>query len=111
VLVVLFSKEGIHMSQNKIQSLLVTHLLKHGQIEIKLPDGVILEIGVTQLTENGQLIKKDDYCWIIASRENRSASMDSYNMGLRFEDDKDIIVFEDRFVDQKGETVRRLDVV
>lgn len=98
-------------STNKIQHLLVTHLLKHGQIEIKLPDGVVLEIGVTQEGKDGQLEIRDDYCWIIASHKNRSASMDSFNMGLRFEDDKDILVFEDRFLDDKGEAVRRVDVV
>ena len=98
-------------SNSKIQSLLVTHLLKHGQIEIKLPDGVILEIGVTQENENGRLEKKDDYCWVIASRNTRSAALDSYNMGLRFEDAENILVLEDRFVDNNGEYVRRLDVV
>lgn len=98
-------------SKNKIQALLVTHLLKHGQIEIKLPDGVVLEIGITQEGKNGELEVKDDYCWVITSREKRSTCMDSYNMGLRFEDNADIFVFEDRFTDSTGENVRRLDVV
>ena len=98
-------------SKNKIQSLIVTHLLKHGQIEIKLPDGVVLEIGVTQEGKDGELEMKDDYCWVITTQGKRSTCMDSYNMGLRFEDTKDIIVFEDQFIDQKGECVRRLDVV
>jgi hypothetical protein len=98
-------------SKSKIQSLLVTHLMKHGQIEIKLPDGVVLEIGVTQEGKDGELEVKDNYCWVIASREKRSACMDSYNMGLRFEDNADIFVFEDRFTDASGEAVRRLDVV
>ena len=98
-------------SKKKIQSLIVTHLLKHGQIEIKLPDGVVLEIGVTQEAENGELEVKDDYCWVIATQGGRSASMDSYNMGLRFDDKDNIIVFEDRYIDQNGEAVRRLDVV
>lgn len=98
-------------STDKIQHLLVTHLMKHGQIQIKLPDGVILDIGITQEGKDGQLEIKDDYCWIIASQNNRSASMDSFNMGLRFEDEKDILVYEDRFVADDGCPVRRLDVV
>ena len=97
--------------QNKIQALLVQHLLKYGQIELKLPDGVVLEIGVTQEGKDGEIEIKDDYCWVIAGRENRSVSMDSFNMGLRFEDQNDIIVFDDRFVDANGEAVRRLDVI
>lgn len=97
-------------SKSKIQSLLITHLLKHGHIELKLPDGMVLEIGVTQ--EDNENIKiVEDYCWVIASRKNRSTSIDSFNMGLRFEDDEDIIIFEDRFTNEIGETVRRLDIV
>lgn len=98
-------------SENKIQALLITHLLKHGKIELKLPDGVLVEIGVTQEGNNGNMQIKDDYCWVIASQGKRATSMDSFNMGLRFQDDSDIIVYEDRFVDGNGESVRRLDVV
>lgn len=99
------------MTKNKIQSLLVEHLLKHGQIELILPDGVTLEIGLTQENDEGELEVKDDYCWVIASQGDRATSLDSYNMGLRFTDAEEIIVFEDRFVDQNGEKIRRLDVV
>jgi len=99
------------MNKNKIQSLLVTHLLKHGQIELLLPDGVTLEIGITQEGKNGEIVKKDDYCWVITSREGRGTSIDSYNLGLRFSDEENIIVLEDRFTDINGESVRRLDVI
>lgn len=99
------------MKKNKIQTLLVEHLLKHGQIELLLPDGVTLEIGVTQENKNGELVKKDDYCWVIASQGNRATSLDAYNMGLRFQDDEKAIVFDDKFIDQNGDNVRRLDVV
>jgi hypothetical protein len=91
--------------------MLVEHLMKHGQIELLLPDGVKLEIGLTQENQRGRLIVKDNYCWVIASREDRATSLDAYNMGLRFSDDANIIVFEDKFIDQNGEQVRRLDVV
>jgi hypothetical protein len=99
------------MKKNKIQAMLVEHLMKHGQIELLLPDGVKLEIGLTQENQRGRLIVKDNYCWVIASREDRATSLDAYNMGLRFSDDANIIVFEDKFIDQNGEQVRRLDVV
>jgi hypothetical protein len=99
------------MKKRKIQALIVEHLLKHGQLEILLPDGVKLEIGTTQENQNGKLVRKDDYCWVIASRDDRSTSLDAYNMGLRFSDDDKILVFEDKFIDQDGENIRRLDVV
>ena len=99
------------MKKNKIQSLIIEHLLKHGQIELVLPDGVTLEIGLTQENQDGKLTIKDDYCWVIASQGGRATSLDSYNMGLRFEDSEKIIVFEDKFTDQNGEQIRRLDVV
>jgi len=99
------------MKKNKIQSLVVEHLLKFGQLEIALPDGVTLEIGLTQENQDGELTIKNDYCWVIASQGNRAMSLDSYNMGLRFADDEKIMILEDKFVDKNGEQVRRVDVV
>ena len=32
-------------------------------------------------------------------------------MGLRFSDEDNILVFEDKFIDNNGEQVRRFDVV
>ena len=93
------------MKKRKIQALIVEHLLKYGQLEILLPDSVKLEI------KNGELVRKDDYCWVIASREGRSTSLDAYNMGLRFSDDERVLVFEDKFIDRDGDNIRRLDVV
>lgn len=99
------------MSKSKIQSLLVEHLLKHGQIELVLPDNMVVEIGLTQENQNGQLRIKDDYCWVITSQHGRQTSIDAYNLGLKFCDDQNTIVLEDQFVDQNGDKVRRLDVV
>lgn len=99
------------MSKQKIQSLLITHLLQHGHIDLKLPDGMVLEIGIDQEGSGGNLVKKEDYCWVIASQGNRATSIDSFNLGLRFADDEKNMVFEDRFVDHVGEKVRRLDVI
>ena len=36
---------------NKLQSLLINHLMKHGSVKLTLPDGVTLEIGVNQVNE------------------------------------------------------------
>lgn len=99
------------MSKNKIQSLLVEHLLKHGQIELVLPDGMTLEIGVTQENHEGDLVKKDDYCWIMASQQGRTASLDAYNMNLKFQNDQKTLILEDIFVDHNGDQVRQLCVV
>ncbi len=99
------------MSKQKIQSLLISHLTKHGHIDLRLPDGMVLEIGIDQEGSGGTLVKKDDYCWVIASQGNRATTIDSFNLGLRFEDDDRKLVFDDRFVDTQGVDVRRLDVV
>lgn len=99
------------MSKQKIQSLLITHLLQHGHIDLLLPDGMTLEIGIDQEALGGELVKKPDYCWVIASQGNRATSIDSFNLGLRFQDDEKSYVLEDRFTDDIGERVRRLDVI
>ena len=42
------------MSINKIQSGIIEHLLKHGQVSLLLPDGMELEIGITQEEQDGK---------------------------------------------------------
>ena len=98
-------------SKGKIQHLLIDYLLKHGQIELLLPDGVVLEIGLTQEDESGGFVVKDDYCWVIATHKDRSAAIDPYNLGIRFSGDGKNLVLEDRFIDQDGTEVTRVDVV
>ena len=99
------------MKTNKIQALLISHLNRHGHIELILPDGVLLEIGINQENKKGDLVIKDNYCWVIAKREDRAASLDSYNLGLRFTDSNTTIVFDDRYIDMNGESVRQLEVI
>ena len=99
------------MCKKKIQSMIVEHLMKHGHIQLLLPDNVTLEIGITQENQSGKSVKKDDYCWVMASQNDRTACIDSFNLGLRFADDKNILILEDSFLNQDGEQVRRLDVV
>jgi hypothetical protein len=98
-------------SKGKIQHLIIDYLLKYGQIEILLPDGVVLEIGVTQEDQSGGFVVKDDYCWVIATHKDRSAAIDPYNLGLRFSGDGKNFVLEDKFVDHDGVEVTRVDVV
>ena len=99
------------MNNHKLQALLITQLTKHGSVKLLLPDGIVLEIGVNQLAQNGQLVNVDDYCWVMATREDRITVLDSYNCGVRFADDKNTVIFEDTIINQQGESVRHLDVV
>jgi hypothetical protein len=100
------------MHKNKIQALLVNHLLKKGQIELLLPDGVVLEIGTTQEDKDGSLRINENYCWVIAkNKDDRSVCIDSYNLGLNFTDDENMILFDDSFIDETGKKIRRVNVV
>ena len=80
--------------RDKIQYLLISYLMHHGSISLKLPDGVNLEIGITQEGKHGQ-IKSQDYCWVITSREDKSVALDSYNLGLNFIGENRIIMVDD----------------
>ena len=95
----------------KLQTVLMGHLQKFGSVEILLPDGVILELGITQVGKDGEMTKAEDYCWVIASRNDRQVALDKYNAGIRFSDDDTALVLEERFTDKDGLAVRRVDVV
>jgi hypothetical protein len=99
------------MLNNKIQALLIGHLQKHGALRLLLPDGIVLEIGTNQVSNDGELVNVDDYCWIIASKEDKMAVLDSYNVGVRFNEDSKSLVFEETVINSEGEKIRRLDVV
>jgi len=96
--------------RDKIQTILITTLLEEGQVQLLLPSGMVLEIGITQENKNGELVKTDDYCWLIASQAERDVSIDSYNVGLRFCDDGSKILFEDCVVDREGKPTRSVAV-
>ena len=99
------------MKNSKIQRLLISHLLDRGSIVLTLPDGMILELGITQEGGDGQLEKCDDYCWAIVSQDDRSVSIDSYNLGLRFSRDEDNMLLEDEVFDLDGQALRAVDVI
>jgi len=92
----------------KIQYLLVSHLLEKGHIELTLPDGMVVELGIVQENEDGNLEKVDNYSWLIASQKDRIVSMDSYNFGLRYAADSGKILVENSTQDHDGQTMRVL---
>lgn len=94
----------------KIQQLLVTHLLDCGSIELLLPDGVKLEIGITQEGKHGEEIC-DDYCFVKASRESNSTILDTYNVGLQYADQADLVICVDSTTDEEGRAIKRLDII
>lgn len=94
----------------KIQALLTTHLLDCGSIELRLPDGVTLEIGICKEGKHGTEIC-DDYCFVKASREGSTALLDTYNVGLQYPDRENTIICMDSSVDGDGRTIKRLEIV
>jgi hypothetical protein len=100
------------MSKKNIQTLLIKHLMEKGQIELLLPDGVKLEIGVMQLDKQGDLVNCiENYCYVVANREDKSLLLDSYNAGLQFTEDKDTMLFDDVTKGTDGDSIRRLEVI
>jgi hypothetical protein len=97
--------------QAKIQSMIITHLRDHGTLDILLPDGIALEIGITQLNRKGVLVKADDYCYVSAQRDKKSVLLDSYDLGLSFDDSDDTLVFEEEGYSDTGDPIRRIDVI
>lgn len=95
----------------KLQSLLIRQLLEKGTVQLILPDGVQLEIGITQEDQFGDSQKSDDYCYVVAKRQGRSIMLDSYNLGLQYEDEKNTIVLEDEALGNDGQLLRSLDIV
>lgn len=90
--------------KDKIQHLLITYLLHHGSISLRLPDEVELEIGITQEGKHGR-IKNTNYCWVVTSRGDKSVALDSYNLGLNFSRNKDIMLLEDEEEDRVSLTL------
>lgn len=94
----------------KIQQLLTTHLLDCGEIELQLPNGVVLEIGITQEGKHGIEIT-DDYCFVKASREGNSTLLDSRHVSLQYAERANTIICVDNTTDEKGRNVKRLEIV
>ncbi len=99
--------------KDKIQHLLITHLKKNGSIKLVLPDGILVEIGITKEGSGGDVVidKNDDYCWVKASRFNNEFILDSFNLGLSYEDNPSTILVEDVDVTEDGVPIKRLEIV
>jgi hypothetical protein len=91
--------------KDKIQHLLITHLLEKGHIELTLPDGMVVELGIVQEGRDGQLHKADNYAWVIATQKDRSISMDSYTFGCRYLQNSGKMMLEEESEDQEGQPV------
>lgn len=94
----------------KIQALLIEHLLSQGEITLLLPDGVSLEIGITKEGKNGTEIT-NDYCYVKTARDGKSAILDTYNLSLQYTDKDNMVVCFDNLIDEEGRTVRSLEIV
>ncbi len=94
----------------KIQAMLTNHLLKCGSIELLLPDGVTIEIGITKEGKHGVEIA-DDYCFVKASRDGNCTLLDTYNVGLQYTEDSKSVICLDTSTDDKGRPVKRLEIV
>jgi hypothetical protein len=95
---------------SKIQQMFVELLMKDGALELALPNGMVLEVGVTQENKYGDLEITPDYCWVVASQKNRSISMDNYNLGIRYTGDKEIVC-EYSMISDEGANIKVFDVV
>jgi hypothetical protein len=100
---------GIMTRKDKIQYLLVTHLLDEGMIELKLPDGMTIELGILKESKNGNLVKDRDYCWVIASQKDREVSIDAYNVAMRYKEENNVLL-ENIVEEKNGEKVHVFSV-
>jgi hypothetical protein len=94
---------------NKLQYLLITSLLRDGELDLMLPNGIELRVGITQEGKHGKE-KADDYCWVTATQEDRTVILDHYNLGLQFPK-KDRLVCENDYLNDYGQPMVGLDVV
>jgi len=97
-------------TNNKLQQLFVEHLMKEGIVSVLLPNGMILEVGVTQEDKNGDLKITEDYCWVVASQKNRSVSIDDYSLGIRYSGDKEMIC-EHSLLSEDGTDIKIFDLI
>lgn len=97
--------------KDKIQHLLISYLLQEGSIKLNLPDGMSLEIGIVKEDKNGKLSIEEDYCFLTATQKSREVAIDSYNFGLKFDDDNGRIIIEDKIDLTDGTKKRSFTVI
>jgi hypothetical protein len=94
----------------KVQQMFVDLLMREGSVELVLPNGMVLEVGITQENRYGDLEKVPDYCWVVASHKHRSISIDNYNLGIRYTGDKEMVC-EYSMQSEDGVNINILDLV
>ena len=98
--------------KKNIQTLLIKHLIDKGHVELILPDGIIIEIGVTQEDNHGNVVNCiEDYCYVTIRRDNVAFLIDSYAAGLQFIERSNTMLVEDSSVGRDGQLVKRLDII
>ena len=97
-------------TNSKIQQLFVEHLMKEGIVSLLLPNGMVLEVGVTQEDKNGDLKIIEDYCWVVASQKDRAVSIDDYSLGIRYSGDKEMIC-EHSLSSEEGSDIKMFDLI
>jgi hypothetical protein len=76
--------------KQKLQYLLISNLMKDGEVQLILPDGITLSLGITKDSKNG--IDKDlQYCWLTANQDDKSIFLDSRNLDFSFSRDRLIV--------------------
>ena len=81
------------MNKNKVNYLLNEYLETHGKIDLQLPDGVDLEIDITQESKRGPQ-RDGNYCCITAQRDDRTTILDRYSLSAHFTDSSRTILTE-----------------
>lgn len=97
-------------ARNKIQRLLVEYLMKEGAVQLALPSGMVLEVGITQENKYSEQEITPDYCWVVASQKNRSVCIDRYNLGVSYSGDTEMVC-EHSVLKDDGTSLKILDVV
>lgn len=95
-------------TKDKIQCLLINHLLKEGEINLLLPNGMKLMVGITQEGKDGDRELCEDYCWVEASQGDRGAFIDSYGLELQYAQG---CVVQDDLTTEEGAHVNYVEVV
>lgn len=93
-----------------LQHLLIKDLLKDGSVQLLLPDGITLEIGIVQDDKMGKKQKTDDYCYVVVKRDGKSIVLDSYTLGMSFQEDGSF-VFKNTEINENGIKEQYFDVV
>jgi hypothetical protein len=95
-------------SKDKIQHMLITHLLKEGDIDLNLPNNMRLSVGITRENKNGYPVIQDQYCWIAASKDDRETFIDSYGLEMKFSEG---FVVQDEMTTEEGNHINFVDVI